>query len=391
MQTQPKSILLDFIHTIGQEVHKTSVANGISEGVFPQGLLVHGIPGVGQHSFVCDLAAILLCESHERKPCGKCISCLERIHQSRDSILPIFPQEESQQKKEETRKMENQRRWDALLEEPYGIQKSSKEHISIAQIRDLKERLSYAESAGRKRVVILFWPESMMEAAANALLKILEEPPKDTYFLLSCENKRGVLSTILSRCVQLGLPNLSYTHMETFLTSRQKQKLSTWIPVVQGSPGKLLGLERVGCEQTVQSVGKCISYLLALDLKSEGYTDRVDQWMVFSDWLEEQWFVEDVDSVEWVCTTLLEVVRLLQQERITEEEQRLLDTSVFNDASDLERPLTLEQTENLVRFANRVLVAIKQYVRPSTAILSSYLEAEQEWVKFYKQLGNGIL
>ena len=388
MQTQSPHIPVEFSHTIGQEASKVALVNGIYQGVFPQGLLVHGMPGVGQHSLVCDLAAVLLCASQEKKPCGSCVPCLERIHQSRDSIFPVFPQEEAPQKKEDTRKAENQHRWKLLLKEPYGMQRSSREHISISQIRDLKERLSYAESAGRKRVMVLFWPESMLEAAANALLKILEEPPRDTYFLLSCENRRGVLSTILSRCVQMGLPNLSLANMEEFLVSRNKTELGIWIPVTQGSPGKLLGLEQVGGEQVLQSVGECIQHLLDLEPTTEDHSHPVGQWMLFSNWLKEQWFGEDAESVEWVCTILLEVVRLLQLEYIAEKDKKWLD---YSSLSSLKKPLSWEQAKSLVDFANRVLVAVRQYVRPSTAILSSYLEAEQNWKKLTKQTVGGCV
>ena len=63
-----------------------------------------------------------------------------------------------------------------------------------------RKKISLKAFNGGARVCILWGAEKMSNQASNAFLKILEEPPKDTYFLLIAENQEEILPTIVSRC-----------------------------------------------------------------------------------------------------------------------------------------------------------------------------------------------
>ncbi len=76
-----------------------------------------------------------------------------------------------------------------------------KKNISIEQIRNAKEFCSLSPQQGERKVVLINNVELMSIAAANSLLKILEEPLDNRYFILITENKNKLLPTILSRCV----------------------------------------------------------------------------------------------------------------------------------------------------------------------------------------------
>lgn len=105
-----------------------------------------------------------------------------------------------------------------LLENPYfyenelytaiGIE-GKQANISVNEARSILERLSLSAVEGGYRTVLLYLPEKMNAQAANALLKMLEEPPAQTLFLLITHAPEKVLVTIASRCLQLRVQPLS--------------------------------------------------------------------------------------------------------------------------------------------------------------------------------------
>ena len=82
-------------------------------------------------------------------------------------------------------------------------------NISVNEARSILERLSLSAVEGGYRTVVLYLPEKMNQQAANALLKMVEEPPQKTLFLLITHAPEKVLTTIASRCLQLRVQPLS--------------------------------------------------------------------------------------------------------------------------------------------------------------------------------------
>ena len=80
--------------------------------------------------------------------------------------------------------------------------------IRIDQIRAVKEFVFKKPALSEKKVVIIDSADSMTKESANALLKVLEEPPLDTHFILTTSSKEAILPTILSRTHTLGFPPL---------------------------------------------------------------------------------------------------------------------------------------------------------------------------------------
>lgn len=105
-----------------------------------------------------------------------------------------------------------------LLENPYffenelyaaiGIE-GKQSNISVNEARSILERLSLSAVEGGWRTVVVYLPEKMNQQAANALLKMVEEPPQQTLFLLITHAPEKVLVTISSRCLQLRIQPLS--------------------------------------------------------------------------------------------------------------------------------------------------------------------------------------
>jgi DNA polymerase III delta' subunit len=140
----------------------------------PHALLITSPAGLGAYDFAVSIANQLICLQNGELACGVCRACVALAAGSH----PDF--------------------WQAgLLDE--------KKSIGVDQIRELSASLSMRPQAG-KRQVALIWPaEAMTVAAANALLKTLEEPSADTVLLLVSEQPGSLLPTINSRCQRIAL------------------------------------------------------------------------------------------------------------------------------------------------------------------------------------------
>lgn len=148
----------------------------------PHALLVSGAAGIGKAAFADALAHYLLCQNpRDDAACGVCKSCLLLRAGSHPDLMRLAP--ETDAKTEKTSKV-----------------------IKVDQVRELVDFGAKAAQLGGYRVVIVTPAHVLNVQAANALLKSLEEPGRDTLFLLLTDSPLSLLPTIRSRCQQLALP-----------------------------------------------------------------------------------------------------------------------------------------------------------------------------------------
>lgn len=138
-------------------------------------LLLQALPGMGDASLMWGISRWLMCQQRDGlKSCGECHSCqLMQAHTHPD--------------------------WYALEAE------KGKSALGIDAVRSVTEKLYHYAQQGGAKVVWLPDAAQLTEAAANALLKTLEEPPKNTWFLLSCQEPARLLATLRSRCLNVHL------------------------------------------------------------------------------------------------------------------------------------------------------------------------------------------
>lgn len=135
-------------------------------------LLAHAYLLVGEKTKTLDNARMLAMavncpEVHEGYPCEKCLSCRKILHGNHPDVSII---------------------------EPKGAS------FKIEQVRALQKSINYKHYEGAYKVLILTGADTMTVEAANSLLKVLEEPPTKTIFILIAENGNNILPTIQSRC-----------------------------------------------------------------------------------------------------------------------------------------------------------------------------------------------
>ncbi|HEY9191372.1 MAG TPA: DNA polymerase III subunit delta' [Methyloversatilis sp.] len=156
----------------------------------PHALLLAGPAGLGKREFAEALAARLLCERarDSQQACGECASCRLIATGNHPDLLLVRP---------EALDDDGEDGEDAADESDGGKAKSKL--IRIAQVRSVIDRLGVGSHQGGRRIVLLYPAEAMHSESANSLLKVLEEPPAGTLFLLISDHPKNLLPTIRSR------------------------------------------------------------------------------------------------------------------------------------------------------------------------------------------------
>jgi DNA polymerase-3 subunit delta' len=230
----------------------------------PHALLLHGGRGIGKRRLMKAYAQLLLCESPvEAAPCGRCAGCQLVAADNHPDLRWLTPaalmpdredadgsDEDSQADRTETRSSKA---------------KPSRE-IVIDQVRKISEFLSISSHRGGRRVVLLLPAEALNAPAANALLKVLEEPPPGVTFLAVSDQLDAVLPTILSRCVLLRAPIPSHAQALAWLQSNGVERAEAKLAEAGGAP---LCIEREATLDPRQSLDPALHEAL-IKLLSQG-------------------------------------------------------------------------------------------------------------------------
>ena len=136
-------------------------------------ILLHGMAGIGKLSIAKQFTQLLLCQKPiNTTACHQCHACHLHANASHPDFIEV---------------------------------EQAKNNIKIDSIRALEQPIRATTSLGQRRVILLHYAESMNRFAANALLKLLEDAPQHTVFILVSNHLNAIIPTIRSRCVQVHL------------------------------------------------------------------------------------------------------------------------------------------------------------------------------------------
>ena len=203
-----------FKEIIGQEATKQLLRQSVREGRIPHAQLFTGISGIGKLQLALAYAQYLNCPHRtEEDSCGTCPTCLqfEKLqHPDLHFVFPIVGSDEVCDNFLEP--------WrEIILEKGYfdledwhqalGVE-TKQSMIYEKESGEILRKLSLKAYGDGYKVMIIWQPEKMNTTTANKLLKLLEEPPAQTVFLLVSEHPESLLATILSRVQTIRIPRL---------------------------------------------------------------------------------------------------------------------------------------------------------------------------------------
>lgn len=249
---------------------------------FAHAWLIHGRTGIGKRRFALAAAASLLCEAPQAGfACGHCAACAWVKAGNHPDLRRIRPDAVALQEGEDTPEDPS--------EASGAARKAPSRDIRVEQLRTLHDWFNTATHRGGWRVAVLYPAEALNVISANALLKVLEEPPANTVFLLTADAPDRLLPTLVSRCRRLPLPVPPEEQCLPWLAEQGLSDPSPWLAVAGGAP--LLALERARADEKA-----CPSWLeQLLQPLSQGATPDIG---ALADMLEKQPAVAWIDYLQ---------------------------------------------------------------------------------------------
>ena len=220
-----------FKEVLGQEKLKKLLVHSIREGTVPHAQLFLGPKGSANLALALAFAQYVACKNKQKDDaCGTCPSCVKHLKFVHPDLHFVFPVATTSNVKTKPVSKSFLSEWRSLLNEnPYfslfdwlkhiGVE-NKQGLISVEESINVLKDLSLKPYESDTRIMLIWMPEKMNIQAANKLLKIIEEPPQKTLFLLVAESTENMLATVLSRTQLLKVPRYSNEEVLNYLTNR---------------------------------------------------------------------------------------------------------------------------------------------------------------------------
>lgn len=242
------------IPLFGHQTLQKTLRESIERGALPASILLHGPRGTGKQRLAHWLAQLLLCTAQE-KPCGECQSCRNALELRHPDIHWFFPRPRLKESDPDAEAIRDDIH-EAIEERQaasglYGPASGS-EGLFVATVRALVQAASMKPALGARKVFIVGDAERMVaqegaDQAANAFLKLLEEPPADTTIIITSSEPGALLPTVRSRVSPVRVTLVSDADVRAFLSHPAveaflEDKFSTEerVRLAAGAPGRLL-------------------------------------------------------------------------------------------------------------------------------------------------------
>ena len=255
---------VDFKDVIGQAHLKAHLQKTLENGRIPHAQLFVGKTGTGLLPMAVAYASAILASQHETgspayEQCKTRVAKLE--HPDLHFVYPVNSNDKVKTNPVSSLFIEDWR--DFYIKNPYGSQfqwlqslgiEKKQGNISVREAAEIVKTLSLKSYEGGHKIIIIWMAEAMNTDCSNKILKIVEEPPKDTVLLLLTESEEKILNTIYSRCQKLQFPLLTEVNIMEQLVEKQQVNQSAALKtskLAQGDYNKALQLLNEGSDDSV--------------------------------------------------------------------------------------------------------------------------------------------
>jgi DNA polymerase-3 subunit delta' len=222
---------LFFSEIFGQSALKKRLIQSVKDRRVSHAQLFFGPEGAGALPLAIAYAQYLSCTGDkDEDACGKCLSCMKYAKLVHPDLHFLFPVNNTASKKEDPSCDDFLPEWRTfVIQNPYARLNDWYLHIELENKQGLikekesdaiAKKLSFKSFESDFKIAVIWMAEKMHDVASNKLLKLLEEPPEMTVFLLITENPDLLLTTIRSRCLPVKVPLIAQEDMTEALQLR---------------------------------------------------------------------------------------------------------------------------------------------------------------------------
>ncbi len=238
-----------FADVIGQQLVKQRLLQSVKDERVSHALMFLGPEGSGNLALALAFATYLVCENRsDSDSCGHCSACIKMNKLVHPDVTFSFPVASRKDEKiSKPKSLDYIKEWrESVLGNPYLVYTKWVEDldienkqglISVDEAGDIVSRLSLKSVESVYKIVVIWVPERMNTAAANKLLKIIEEPPENTLFFLVAEQFEQMLPTITSRIQLVKVNRLQDEEMISALMKIHDQGAEVARRIAQRSNG----------------------------------------------------------------------------------------------------------------------------------------------------------
>jgi DNA polymerase-3 subunit delta' len=214
----------------GHALLRERLRGSVERGALPASLLLHGPRGVGKQRLALWLGQLLLCQAGAAsdRPCGRCEACRFTLELAHPDLRWFFPRPRlsaTDASADEVMDDYADASAERLRNGGLYAPPSGTEAIYVASVRALVQLASFRPAMGARKIFVAGDAERMVpqegaDQAANAFLKLLEEPPPDTTIILTSSEPGALLPTVRSRVVSIRVAPLPDSEMREFLADQ---------------------------------------------------------------------------------------------------------------------------------------------------------------------------